>query len=301
MITDRDLKYLLHLRTYHFSIVPLLRDDVAPEDEDGSVTRGRMRVLEKAGLAKSFRAQVLNPLANSTAPVWTITEAGACLLATRMADMSLLLNHQINTHAWQNFGHWVSITALLMKFRKALAKQDQVEMSNLFFEHDIISTDSDPAKRFRLYTVTSEKPRRIVANPDFAFQIKLGNFRRAYYAEYETGSEESPARCAAKKSPGMFGMAQAALFNRHFPQAHDMVALAFCPNLAWLQSMKKAMADKPGAALWRFVAVDQITADNFLDGNLFYTCDAGPMPFVRPAGCPAGTPPGSPIPEIAAR
>jgi hypothetical protein len=292
MITDRDAQFLKHLRKYRVSTVALLREDVAP-DCDAAIVRGRMRNLDALGFAKSFKAQILNPVANSTAPVWTITESGACWLATHMGDMRLLLDSELNARAWQNYGHWAAITALLMKFNKALERQSEVEMTALFFEHDIIRPDeNDLSKKFRLYTITSEQPRRIVANPDFAFEIKFGNFRRAYYGEYETGSEESPARCAARKNQGAFGLAQAGLFKRHFPQATDMVSLAFCPNRPWLESMRKAMKDKPGASLWRFAAVDQITAENFLHGDLFYTCADGPLPFVKPA-----SPASPPMPE----
>ena len=71
---------------------------------------------------------------------------------------------------------------------------------------------------------------------------------------------------------------------------------AFCPNGAWLQSMRRAMTDKPGAALWRWAAVDQLTRENLLTGNLFYTCEEGPLPLLKP---PAAAPANHPMPERA--
>jgi hypothetical protein len=76
-----------------------------------------------------------------------------------------------------------------------------------------------------------------------------------------------------------------------------MRVLAVCPNAGWRDALRREFIErhgeltkpKPGADLWLFVAVQDITATSFLHEPICYTLERGPLPFVpRPAASPAG-------------
>lgn len=287
-ITQRDLSILDLLLTFGFLVTGQVRALIFPNDKDGSVTRDRLRKLEAAGFIQRRRAEVANPLNNSTIPVWIITENGICQLALH-TDKPLLLNqHPPCTRTWQNFAHFVAVSAWMLKLRQAIAQQNRVRLNAMYFEHTVVNPEADdPARRYKLYTVTSAPtdPKRIVCAPDSAFELQVDRFRKAYYVELERGTD-SPARIAAKKSPGYHGISATTKWKLHFPEADDFQVLCLAPTRSWRELLRKAMRDKNGADKWFFIALDELNEESFLHGDVVYTCTGGPRPLVRPAAAP---------------
>lgn len=285
-MTDRDILILDLLLTYGFLVTSQIRSLIFTSDKDGSVTRDRLRKLEAAGLVQRRRAEVANPLTSNTIPVWIITEKGICQLSLHQDAMSILNRKPPCTRSWQNFTHYVAVADLMLKAKQAITVQSRVELCNVFFEHTLLNADADDAAhRYKLYTVISEVPRRLVCAPDASFELKVGAYRRPYYIELERGTD-TPPRIAAKKTPGYHGLFLSQKWRRHYPDALDFRVLCVAPTSSWRDSLRKAVRDKPGAALWLFMALDEITPETFLHGNIAYTCTEGPRPFVRPEAPP---------------
>lgn len=285
-LTDRDISVLELLLTFGYLITSQIRSVLFPNDKDGSVTRERLRKLEAAGLVHRRRAEVANPLTSNTIPVWIITEKGICLLSLRKNDATILNQRPPCTRSWQNFTHYVAVADLLLKAKQSIAAQTRVQLGDMFFEHTLVNAAADDAAhRYKLYTVLAETPKRLICAPDASFELKVAAYRRPYYIELERGTD-TPARVAAKKTPGYHGLFVSKQFKRHYPDANDFRVLCVAPTSSWRDSLRKAVRDKPGADLWLFMALDEIKPDTFLHGNIAYTCTEGPRPFVRPEAPP---------------
>ncbi len=290
-LTPRDIAILRLLRRYFYLRVTQIRDAVAPHDDDGSIIRGRMRKLAAAGLVKKYQPKLLD-LNGSVAPVFVLSAKGSNILTAETGDASLLLHTEPNFADWMSLNHYSRLAALHMTIDAAVAAQDRVTLHALHFEHEMVQpNEADPSKKYRLHTVVSETP-RLVCCPDSAFETGLNGFRRAWYVEREMGSD-TPARVAAKKCKGYAGLAGAALFRRHFPQARDCRVLWFCPSAGWRDALRRELKDKPGHELHLFIASPDVTRDSILHGPIVYTIDRGPLPLVpSPAVRPELPPPG---------
>src|SRR5262245_45559853 len=110
IITPRVLTILRLLRRFKFLTTRQIRDWVLSHDKDGSITREIMRKIRQAGLAHRLKAEVHDPLATSSVPVWVPTEAGCCVLASHTGDASLLLDCPPNTSSWTQFAHYCAVS-----------------------------------------------------------------------------------------------------------------------------------------------------------------------------------------------
>lgn len=291
-LTDRDIAAFHFLRRYHYARTPQLRDAHFPADKDGSVTRGRLRLCEKEGYVRRNNAQVVDPLDPQTqSPIWALTLKGSAALARATGDVSLLLKSEPSFKDWLSLNHYTALTALHWMFDRAVAAQTHVTLHALCFEHEVADPSaSDPAKRFVLYTRTSEG---VVCVPDSAVEVQpAGLPRRAIYVEREMGTD-TPQRVAAKKHKGYAELAGKALFKRHFPEAQDFRVLCLAPSPSWRDALRKEMQDKPGSDYWLFVSSPDLTADAILHAPIVYKAgDDKPVPLLPPPKAPAGTPPG---------
>jgi hypothetical protein len=285
--TDRDIDVLELLDRCGFLVTSQIRALYFPSDKDGSVCRDRLRKLEAAGLIARRRAEVANPLTSNTMPVWTVTERGLCRLALAR-DNTRVLNHKPPcTRSWQNFAHYVCVSDVMLKLFAAVGAQARVALGEHFFEHTVVNADAEePARRYKLYTQLSEQPRKVVCAPDAAFELQVGPYRRAYYLELERGTD-TPARVAAKKTPGYQGLYDTKKFRLHFPAAQDFRVLAVAPTSSWRDSLRRALRDKPAADLWLFAALPDLTPEKLLHGEFVYSTAEGPRPLVRPEASPA--------------
>lgn len=285
-ITPRAIAILRLLRRYKFLTTAQIRRWCVPNDKDGSITREVLRKLQDAGLARRFRAEVNNPLVTPGMPVWTPTEAGCCLLATKTGDASLILDAPPNTSNWTQFAHYVAVSELIHTIDAAFASQSYAKLGAVYFEHDVISDAKEPEKHFRLYTVVSHNEvKRTVCVPDFAFEVIVNQYRRLYLGELERGTD-TPKRASAKKLPGYTGMQNH--FQKICPEAQDWRVLFVWPN-AGLRDAARRAVDPTKTEMWLFAALPDITA-SFLHEPVIYTAHDGPKPFIKPPATPAATP-----------
>jgi hypothetical protein len=282
-ITERDILILEMLLTYGFLVTAQIRRELFPLDKDGSTCRFRLRPLEAAGMIRRLRAQVANPLSSTTMPVWTITQRGICQLTLARDDTRYLNQHSPCTRGWQNFAHYVAVSEEMIKLKKAVERQDRVQLGEMFFEHTVINAEADePEKRYKLYQIMATLPRRIVCAADAAWEMQVDAYRRAYVLELERGTD-SPSRIIAKKHKGHSLLSESKRYRLWFPKAQDMRVLFIAPTRSWCERLRKAARGTPAAGLYLFMPANELTADNFLSGDLVYTVAGEPRPLVLPA------------------
>jgi Replication-relaxation len=285
-ITPRVIAMLLILRRYKFVTTAQLRRWCVPNDKDGSVTREVLRKMQTAGLARRFRAEMHVPLVTPSLPIWTPTEAGCSLLATKTGNACHVLDAMPNTNNWMQFAHFVAVSEVVHTIEEAFSAQSYAQLGQVYFEHDVISAEKEPDKRFRLYTITSQsEKKRTVCVPDFAIEVIVNQYRRVYYGELERGTD-TPRRVAAKKTPGYFGMQNH--FRKHYPKAQDWRVLFIWPN-AGLRDAARNAVDPDKTEMWLFAALPEITP-KFMHEPVIYTAKEGPRPFIKPLPTPAATP-----------
>lgn len=290
-ITDNDTNVLRHLGIFGFSTSGIVRDLYFPTDKDKSGTRGRLRKLSAASLVRRFNMQVVSESTKDAQRVWTLTQEGALQLSILDADSSWLRWLPPNTGNWQNYAHNVKLTELMVPVRAAIEAQTRIVMSGLCFEHTVINAaEREPHRRFKLYTVTQDVPRKLICHPDVGFQLMVGAYKMAFYVELETGSDGSPNRVCRKKSPGYGTLHSTGKYRLHFPEAQAMRVLYVVPN-GWRETMRTEMRGKAGAELCLFAHRSDITRESFLYHTIWVGCDDGPpRPLIRP-GHPAATTP----------
>lgn len=302
LLTPNREKVLRALRRYFYLRASQLRDLLFPGAKDGGFMRGLLRGLEEDGYIRRHVPSKIDPSdPSTTAPIWALTLKGSNILAAHTGDCSLLLTIQPSFADYLSMNHYCALSSIHIQIDRAFAVQQRVKMTNLYFEHEQVCPDEDPSKRFRLQTVVHEEEKqggkekkRILCCPDTAYETDLGGLCRAWYTEREMGSD-TPSRVAAKKHKGYYYLARKQLYKKHFPQAQSMRVLVICPSPGWRDSLRKAFKDGegkpfPGAELWLFVAVQDVTAAKFLSEPILYGLDKGPLPFVpTPALAPAGT------------
>lgn len=286
IITPRVIAILRVLRRYKFVTTAQIRRWCVPNDKDGSITQEVLRKMLAVGVARRFRAEVVNPLVTPGMPIWTPTEAGCCLLATKTDDASQILDALPNTTNWTQFAHYVAVSELIHTIDEAFASQTYAKLGAVYFEHDVISDAKSPEQHFRLYTVVSQnESKRTVCVPDFAFEVIVNQFRRLYLGELERGTD-TPKRATAKKAPGYAGMHNH--FRKICPDAQDWRVLFVWPNASMRDAARRAV-DAAKTEMWLFASLPDITA-SFLHEPVFYTALDGPKPFIKPLVTPATTP-----------
>ena len=248
------------------------------QDKEGRQTRRLLAELVSTKFLQKTNCEVVNPLYGLTCPVYFPSRLGAETLAMQTGDPRWL-HTPTQTPNWQNLAHWVALTDLRIRVRAAIGLQKTVTMPAWYNEFDTIADAADPAKRYRLYTVVTENPRRIVCIPDAAFLLQMGGFARAFYIELERGTNPIE-KAAAEKTPGYAHLGE--LHKRHFSTANaGFGVLMFAPNPKWRDALCKAIARKDGAALWSFASVTEVKPESFLFAPIFHKCDGSVVALLK--------------------
>jgi hypothetical protein len=289
-LTDRDGQILFSLRRYFYLRTIQIRDLVATHDNDGSITRGRLRKLLNSGLIRRYQPKLVD-FGGSIAPIFALTMKGATTLVALRGDASLALSVEPNFADWMSMNHFCSLSGIHILIDRAISAQSYVRLNGLYFEHEIVIPDAaEPSRKYRLHTLLSEAP-RLLCCPDSAFELEVLGYRRAFYIEREMGSD-TPARVAAKKCKGYMGFERGGLYRRHFPHARDMRVLWFCPNAGWRKALCAEMRGKPGSEHYLFVSMPDVSVTSILHDAIWCTADEKAISLVTPPGArPPTVPP----------
>src|SRR5262249_10419336 len=134
---------------------------------------------------------------------------------------------------------------------------------------------------FRLYLLLRENP-RLVCAPDAAFLLAVAGHRKAFYLEQDRNTS-GVRQIAASKTQGYAVMAQQQLHRRHFPESTipTFSVLMIAPTDRRRDALRKAIFGKPGAELWKFAAVPDLSPEQFLFDPIFFPCEGEPKPLVK--------------------
>ena len=245
----------------------------------------RMREILRAMTAKGWidRVQIKSECLVGTKPVYFANEAGCALLASVTGDMGKLHNCRAPKTSFTYFTHYLGVTRALLRIVKALRSQVDVELVRFLTEHHYVR----PGKMLLTEVGEGRRGRTKVCAPDGAFVIRRRDRCRVYFFEFSTGSDGSPTREAAKKSPGYAAFIGGMIFKQLFPEADDAKVLAIVPNIGYREHMRRALQGK-GGEHWLLVRGEDLETD-FIHVPVFHSPIAEePTPLVR-------TPPPSPV------
>jgi hypothetical protein len=178
--------------------------------------------------------------------------------------------------------HWLAVTETHLQLDRSIAAQQHVELLEFVNEWDVVNKEeSDPAKRFRLYTILAENPRLICA-PDAAFVLKSDGYSKVFFLEQDRGTSGA-RQVAARKSKGYAAFAERRWHQRMFPVSNldHFTVLAIAPNDRRRDALRRAFAGSPGESSWRFVSWQEIESGSFLHDPICYPVTGDPVPLVK--------------------
>ena len=280
MITERDFLIILALARYFVLNHQQIQRLVFPQDEQGRITRRRLQALVSEKLINRQALQFYHP-SQSPAPVYFPARKGVELLAEHFSDQRFLTTPTQSPVPHHTF-HWLAVSDTHITFDEAIKRQSLVTMDGWINEWDIVNKDeSAPEKRFRLYTLLRENP-RLVCAPDSAFLLSVKGRSKIFYLEQDRATS-GVTQIAASKTPGYAALAQSNLHRRHFAAStENFSVLMVAPTERRRDALRKAIEDRPSAALWRFATATDLMPDKVFFEPVWFSCHkAEPDPLVK--------------------
>lgn len=280
MVTERDFAILLALVRYYVLNRSQIQRLIFPNDSSGRITRRRLQLLVDEHFIN--RQNVLIAHNNEqAAPVYFPARRGCEVLAELYDDERYLLaptQAPVPHHTL----HWLAVADTHIAFDAAM-QNAEVSIEEWLNEWDICNKDeTTPEKRYRLYTLIREQP-RLVCAPDAAFLLEVKGFSKVFYLEQDR-STSGVRQIANGKTPGYAAMIERQLHRRHFPQTNvdEFSVLMVAPSAKRRDALRKAIQQKPGASVWRFVDVHDLTPDRLLQAPIYFTCESDePKPLLK--------------------
>lgn len=282
MLTPRDhavLASLVHYATLTRAQISRLH---FAGDDDGRVTRKRLQLLLNAKLIHRTQMQVVNPAMGAPAPVYYASREGCAFLAQERGDPRYLA-YALATPQWQHLYHWVQVAETHILLDQAVAQTTGVTVEEWWGEGSIVNPEeTEPTKRFRLYTMLRDQP-RLVCVPDAAFLLVKDSYRKVFYVEVDRDTTQPAQRVAARKAEGYAELAARGLHTRHFLTANvaKFNVLIVAPSPQRREALRAAFAGKKGADLWKFAVMRDLTPTQFLAAPVWHPCVGEPLPLVK--------------------
>lgn len=279
VLSPRKLAVMKCVCDYYTVTRPMIQRVVGVTND--RVMRAILQELHAAGLVSKTRMQVLNPSAGNPAPVYFPSRAGAEVVAAESGD-ERYLRVTTKTPDWTHLFHWTAVAEIHMRLDEAVRVHPDVSVLGWFGEWDEVNPSArEPQDRYRIFTLIQEKP-RLVCAPDAAFALAIGPHSKTYYLEVDRGTS-GIQQIANSKTPGFAALFAHRLHQRHFTTtAESFTVLHISPSPGRRDLLRKAIASKEGAALHRFAAFADWTADKALTEPIFYGADDHePQPLIR--------------------
>jgi hypothetical protein len=282
MITPREIRVLEAIARYYVLNRAQIQRLCFASDPDGRITRRHIGSLVSAGLLGRTQVQVVVPGSGSTAPVYFPSRKGCEFLAQETREERYLLT-PTQTPNSQRIFHWLAVSETHLALDAALSRQSDVRCEGWLSEWDVANKDeTEPEKRYRVYTLIQDKP-RLVCAPDAAFLLTVDGHSKVHYLEQDRNTSGA-WQLAASKTPGYAALAERSLHRRHFPEAtlESFAVLMVAPTERRRDALKHAIAERPGAALWRFASASDLSPEAFLSSPVWHRCVDDPGPLIKP-------------------
>ena len=280
MVTERDIQVLVALVRYYVLNREQIQRLVFPNDSNGRLTRRRLQILLGEHLIGRQSMQYCHPGATA-APAYFPARKGCELLAEHFDDERYLVTPTLPPVPHHIY-HWLAVTDTHITLDQAIAKQEAVKLEGWINEWDVVNKDeSAPEKRFGLYTLIRESP-RLISAPDSAFLLSTLGHSKIFYLEQDRATS-GVQQIANGKTPGYAAMAERNLQQRHFTATvPGFTVLMIAPSPRRRDALRKAIAAKLGALLWRFASVGEVTPDSILHAPIWHYCNQDqPGPLVK--------------------
>jgi hypothetical protein len=282
MLTERDILVLLCLFRYYVLSRSQIQRLCFPGDITGRVTRRRLQTLIDTKLIQRQPVLVVHPGASSAGPVYFSSPRGLQVLADYHGDERFLAG---TCRAPQDYRllHWLAVSETHITLDAALALHPHVKCLRFFNEWDVVNPDeTEPQHRFRLYLLIHESP-RLVCAPDAAFLLEMDGHRKAFYVEQDRNTSGT-RQIAASKTKGYAVMAEQSLHRKHFPDetVGTFSVLTIAPDERRRDALCNAIKDKPGAELWKFASVRELTPETFFHAPVFRECKGDTTALMKP-------------------
>lgn len=287
MLTERDFTVVRAVARYYVLNRPQIQRICFPDDKGGRITRRRLQTLVDEKLISRLRVLVHHPHFGSPGPVYYPSQKGCEFLAEHYENERFLAGCTQPPQS-HHVLHWLAVSETHMALDEAIARPSQVQLINWFNEWDVVNADeSAPERRFRLYTLLRESPRLICA-PDSAFMLAVGEHRKVFYLEQDRNTS-GVRQVAASKTPGYAALAERQLHRRHFPETtfNTFTVLAIAPTPQRRDALRKALREKPAAALWKLASATDLSPEGFLFAPVFFPVEGEPTALVRSESSPA--------------
>ena len=282
MVTERDIEVIRTIVRYYILNRQQIQRLVFPTDPNGRVTRRRLQYLVDENLINRQKTLFCHPTM-TPAPVYFPSRQGCELLCEHFDDERFLATPTQPPIQHHTF-HWLAVSDTHIALDEAVAAQELVKLEEWINEWDVVNKDeSAPDKRYRLYTLIRESPRLICA-PDSAFLLSALGHTKIFYLEQDRATS-GIHQIASGKTPGYALLAEQNLQYRHFqPTVEGFTVLMIAPTDRRRDALRKAIKDKPGAALWKFATAGDLTPEKVLHAPIWYSCGkTEPDPLVKGA------------------
>ncbi len=252
-------------------------------DDDGRLTRRRVKAIREPGLLNVTTMQVVNPNVNHgvSGPVYYSSADGVAFLAQELEDDKYLRVNTTTPHHLFLY-HFVAVaeTHILLDRAAPLAGAKLIEWIGERAFADPKATE--PQHRYRLYQVVSEPnaQHRVVCIPDAGFLLDDGHDgRKVFLLEQDRDTTKNAERVANQKAGGFAGMWEKKLHQRLFPAANveKFTVLVIAPTKKRINALRKAFATKPSSWLYKFASLEDLKETTLLSGKVWYSC-AGDEP-----------------------
>jgi hypothetical protein len=280
MLTERDISIVHDVVTYRVVNRPIVQRRRFPHDTTGRITRRRLQYLFAEGFINKLKTLFCHPSA-SPGPIYFPALRGCELLAERFDD-ERFLNTAMTAPIPHHTMHWLDLTKTHITLDEAIAAQTDVRIDGWINEFDIVNKDeSVPEKRFQLYTLIRESP-RLACAPDAAFLLSAYGHSKIFYIEQDRATS-GVRQVANGKTSGYAALAERNLQSRHF---HATVpgfgVLLIAPTARRRDALRAAIAEKPGAHLWKFACEGDVTPEKVLHDPIWFACgNDEPTPLVK--------------------
>lgn len=280
-MTSRDIDILKALAHYYVMSRPQLQSLFFPEDDSGRATRRRMLMLIDGHWVNRQKMLHAQPDGGSPACAYFPSAKGCAFLADETGDYHYRLTPTQSPNPF-HIQHWLAITDTHIKLDHALKTQEELSVPTWINEWDIVNKDeNEPERRYQLFTLIRENP-RLVCAPDAAFLLSFREHKKVYYLEQDRATS-GIQQVAGSKTRGYAVMAETGLHRRHFPETtmNSFTVMMVVPTDRRRDSLRAAIACKPGAALWKFAVATDLKPETFLYEPIWYPCDGAPTPLVK--------------------
>lgn len=282
MITNREIAVLVAISRYYVLNRQQIQRLIFPDDPDGRISRRRLRMLLDLKLINRQELLYTLPSNGTPAPVYFPSRKGCELLRDHFNDdryLRIPAKPPIPHHVW----HWLAVAETHIIFDQGIAAQSKVSLDGWINEYDELNGhESSPEKKYRLFTLLNESP-RLVCAPDAALLLRIGDRSKTYYLEQDR-STSGVQQIANSKTAGYAAMDLLKLHRRHFPEAtsNAFTVLTIAPTARRRDSLRRAIAEKPGAKLWQFASADDVTSERVLSHPIWFGCESDlPRPLVN--------------------